>query len=97
MAHESLDELLDRLVGEYSDRLARGRGPDREAFLKRVAPEHRKALERSLRMLEMGMAKAPPASRPLAAGDVLDGYRLVREIGRGGMATVWLAQQSTLR
>ncbi len=96
MPQESLDTLLDRLVAEYSDRLAQGRGPDREAFLRRVPAEHRAALERSLRMLEVGMAAAPRASRPLAAGDVLDGFRLVREIGRGGMATVWLAQQEDL-
>ncbi len=97
MPTEPLDELLDRIVAEYSDQLERGAGADRAAFLARVPAEQRAGLERSLRMLEVGMARAPRATAGLAPGDVLDGFRLVRELGRGGMAVVWLAEQQDLQ
>ena len=96
MHSESLDELLDRVVAEYSDELTKGIHPDPQEFLARVPEEARPALERSLRMLQVGLAHAPSASTPLTAGTVLDGFRLIREIGRGGMATVWLAEQEDL-
>jgi serine/threonine-protein kinase len=41
-----------------------------------------------------GCARLADASRGLSPGDVLAGYRLIRELGRGGMAVVWLAERA---
>ncbi|HKE02236.1 MAG TPA: serine/threonine-protein kinase, partial [Planctomycetota bacterium] len=90
-----IDDLLDRLVAEYSDARAAGRAPARDAVLARVGPGHRPALERCLRMIDAGAASAPSAV--LAPGLVLDRFRIVRELGRGGMALVFLAEEPELR
>ncbi|MHC5018694.1 MAG: protein kinase domain-containing protein [Planctomycetota bacterium] len=41
-------------------------------------------------------APAPAPARPVQAGDQLGQYVLEKEIGRGGMGTVWLATQKSL-
>ena len=97
MEHESLDDQLDALVAEYSDLLGRGESPRRADYLARVPGPARPGLERVLKMIEAGLAQAPSAQRPLAPGLRLGHYELVREIGRGGMALVWLAQDTQLR
>jgi serine/threonine protein kinase len=89
-------DILDRLVAEYSDRLAAGGPADRSAFLARVPPADRPALERCLKMIEAGLARVP-AGAALAPGLRLDQFELVREIGRGGMALVWLARDLELK
>ncbi|MCY2961179.1 MAG: serine/threonine-protein kinase [Planctomycetota bacterium] len=96
-AAEKLDDLLDRIVAEYQDRLASGSEPPLAEYLQRAPAEHRPALERSLRMILAGRASAPRASRVLVPGVTLGAYKLVREIGRGGMAIVFHATQIDLR
>ncbi|MAB78240.1 MAG: hypothetical protein CMJ89_02700 [Planctomycetes bacterium] len=93
---ERLDDLLDRIVGEYSDALAAGRPPDRTAFLARVGPTVRPGLERCLKMIEAGLASVPPGPMPLTPGKTFGRYELKRELGRGGMAVVWLAHDTEL-
>jgi serine/threonine protein kinase len=93
---EDLDALIDGLVAEYSDRLQRGEAPPRADLLRRCPAEHRAELERCLRMLDLGLASAPAAQRPLVPGLVLGCYRLERELGRGGMAIVFLARDLDL-
>jgi serine/threonine protein kinase len=97
MNTKSNEDLLDRLVGEYSDRLARGTEARSDDLLAQVGPEHREALERCFRMVKAGLASAPRASRALLPGTQLGNYKLVREIGRGGMSIVFLAEQLDLR
>ncbi|MCB9902923.1 MAG: serine/threonine protein kinase [Planctomycetes bacterium] len=95
--NERLDDVLDALVGEYSDALSAGRQPAQAEYLARVPAAVRPGLERCLKMLDAGMASTPSAARPLVPGLRLDHYELVRELGRGGMALVWLATDTELK
>ena len=96
MDTQSLDDHLDELVARYSDDLDKGCARPRKEYLGEVPPELRPGLERCLKMIEAGTARTPAAGQPLVAGLRLDHYELVRELGRGGMALVWLAQDLEL-
>ncbi|MCB9898814.1 MAG: serine/threonine protein kinase [Planctomycetes bacterium] len=91
-----LDDLLDRLVADYSDRLARGEAPAREDVLARVPEAQHAALRRCLDLLDEGRASSRPARRELVPGSVLAGYRIVSVLGRGGMSVVYRAEQPEL-
>ena len=94
-ASESLNDLLDRLVAEYADLVAAGGTPSREGVLARAPAAARPGLERCLKMLDAGRTRVPSA-HVLVPGMRLSRYELVREIGRGGMAIVWLARDVEL-
>ena len=91
----ALDELLDGLVAEYSARLARGERSGADLLL-RVPEQHRPRLERVFGMMAAGSVHAPSSAAGLRPGSQLDKFRIVREIGRGGMAVVYLATQLDL-
>jgi serine/threonine protein kinase len=91
-----LDDELDQLVSEFSDAVARGQRPDLQAFLRRAPERARPGLERAMKMIQAGLSGARPGASPLLPGAMFDHYELVREIGRGGMATVWLARDGKL-
>ncbi len=96
MKTESLDDRLDAIVARYAERLARGekRGP--EDLLTEIPEALRGELARCLRLLEVGLRSGAAAPAPIGPGSVFDGFRIERELGRGGMAIVYLARQLEL-
>lgn len=99
---EALD-WLDRLLAEDdAQRGASLRGladtdPALHARLQRMlasalSPEHSRALAQPVLA---GLARLDESAiQGLKGGDVLAGYRLIREIARGGMSVVWLAERA---
>lgn len=93
---ESLDDRMDRIVARHAERLARGERADPQDLLAEVPEAVRGELARVLRMLEVGMRSGSAAPLPIGPGSEFDGFRIERELGRGGMAVVYLARQIEL-
>jgi hypothetical protein len=101
------DPRLLAAVKQYQDELAAGQRPDRRAFAARF-PDLAEALEPCLQGLDLlnamtsesGGPSRPAAGTkgagPFAAADELGDFRIVREIGRGGMGIVYEALQLSL-
>lgn len=93
---------------QYLALLETGRRPDRQKFLSRHA-DIADALVDCLDGLEFVHSVAPQLSRPseaggsdgspaaLVGGAPLGDFRLIREVGRGGMGIVYEAEQMSLR
>lgn len=87
-------DLLDRLVAAYADRRTRGEDPQGEAAMAQH-PELAHELARCFRMVDAGF-QVPPPSMTVAAGTRLGEFTIVREVGRGAMGVVYLAEQESL-
>jgi serine/threonine protein kinase/Flp pilus assembly protein TadD len=99
------DSAVIGAVQEYLAELEAGRRPDRQQFLDRY-PGIADALAECLDALEFMHTAAPsawpvgdspqPSAATLYAGTPLGDFRILREIGRGGMGVVYEAEQVSL-
>jgi outer membrane protein assembly factor BamB len=89
---DSAAALVD-VLDQYLADLQAGRAPDRSALLA-GQPELAAQLEQCLAGIEFIHQAAKPAGDAITR---LDDFRIVREIGRGGMGVVYEAEQVSLK
>lgn len=87
---------LEEVIENYLEELAEGGQPDQEAYL-RAHPDLATALQGVFKTLDFveRTSRSIDGTR-LEAGQELGGYRIVREVGRGGMGVVYEAVQISL-
>jgi tetratricopeptide (TPR) repeat protein len=103
LGNGSMEALLGQVADEFTDRINRGERPEVEDYARRY-PEMAEVLRQVLPALQvMGPGSAPgePGGAEVAGEALVSGrlgdFRLIREVGRGGMGIVYEAEQVSLR
>ncbi|UCG17049.1 MAG: serine/threonine protein kinase, partial [Phycisphaerales bacterium] len=97
----SVESLLGQVAGEFTERLNRGEEPDIEEYARQY-PEIAEIIRQMFPALQMvtpatdDAAQVGPLDDQEGARRQLGDYRIVREIGRGGMGVVYEAEQVSL-
>lgn len=96
---DQIDELVGRAVEEYLEQTARGEDVQLEAFVERY-PKIRDLLKTVIPALERGDAAAGASKAGFATNKPqkqLGDFRILRQIGRGGMGVVYEAEQVSMQ
>src|SRR5262249_33838354 len=96
----SVESLVARVADEFRERQARGERPDPEEYAQRH-PEAAELLRKvlaSLKVLGLCLSAGEPGASATGEGPTgtLGDFRLIREVGRGGMGIVYEAEQVSL-
>src|SRR5260370_18365999 len=90
------DQSIAVLLEELTAQLHRGESIDVEACC-RAYPEHAQRLRELLPALKMLASLGGESDNVPLLGEPLGAFRLIRELGRAGMAAVYEAEQLSLR
>lgn len=95
--------LLNHLADEFAERYRRGERPSLQEYIDQhpaLADDIREFFPALVEMEQVKAARAavsePQTAGPLPALERLGDYRIIREIGRGGMGVVYEAEQISL-
>jgi WD40 repeat protein/serine/threonine protein kinase/tetratricopeptide (TPR) repeat protein len=98
----SLESLVAQLADEFRERLERGEPLPVEEYVRRF-PQHEAVIRNVLASLQLIRlsgpsleATGPPAATDVLAPGCLGDFRILGEVGRGGMGVVYEAEQLSL-
>ena len=98
-SHSADEDRLDETLNEIATRLQRGDAVDIDEYIDQF-PEHADRLRRFvpgiLALVDLGHTDATQGSDEVASIGQLGDFRILREVGRGGMGVVYEAEQVSL-